>query len=649
MIPAAMPATPLRWAFRAAMCAALCLLIESAAFAQRHLSWDALDVDAILDGQGALHVTETHAMLFSGDWNGGERTFNLRPRQQFAFEGIERIDTSTGERIALNESSGLGSVDDYAFTDARTLRWRSRLPSDLPFRQQRLRYAIRYQLAGILLQQDDRYVLDHDFAFADRVGSIARFSLNLVLDPQWRPLTPIEPRYTAGPLAPGRSFVLTIPLQLTGADAIAVYDDRRPPPVVMAVTAILAVCGAAVAWLLLRERALGRFAPVTADRVDADWVRQHVLVHPPEIVGAAWDQSVDKDEVGAVIARLVAEEKMTGHVREDGSLGLALQVKRSEFGGYERALVDALFFDDRTATSTDAVQKHYEKTGFDPANTIKDGLMARVRALMPRGENPSVWRWPSLTLFLAGIGLLAIEFFSREQPTGIVFPVVIVAALLAGIGLIPGQVFRERIDWGIKALLATLAIPVTGAIVVAGVLWFPVGSGAIELSPWMIYAIAVLTIWAVYVTVNGLKSRNHRDAIAFRKTLAAGRLFFQRELEKEHPALQDDWYPWISAFGLKNEVAQWHVRHATADDSSGWRSSSSTSPSSSTRGSSSSEPAWTGAAGGRSGGAGGGATWATAVGGMAAGVSAPSSGGSGGSSGGSSSGGSSGGGGGGGW
>ena len=50
--------------------------------AQRQLSWDALDVTASLDGDGTLDVVETQAMVLTGDWNGGERTFNLRPRHR---------------------------------------------------------------------------------------------------------------------------------------------------------------------------------------------------------------------------------------------------------------------------------------------------------------------------------------------------------------------------------------------------------------------------------------------------------------------------------------------------------------------------------------------------------------------------------------
>jgi hypothetical protein len=31
-----------------------------------------------LDAEGALHVEETQTIIFNGDWNGGERRFDIR-------------------------------------------------------------------------------------------------------------------------------------------------------------------------------------------------------------------------------------------------------------------------------------------------------------------------------------------------------------------------------------------------------------------------------------------------------------------------------------------------------------------------------------------------------------------------------------------
>ncbi len=172
-----------------------------------------------------------------------------------------------------------------------------------------------------------------------------------------------------------------------------------------------------------------------------------------------------------------------------------------------------------------------------------------------------------------------------------------------------------------------------------------VTAGAIGLGA-LLVAVALACIHSV---INALKSRRSREAIAFRKALAAGRAFFVKELRKEQPALRDEWYPWLLAFELGKQVDEWSTgRASTGAQSSGspFGSSHSTSHSPS-----SSSGRWTGFGGGRSGGAGGGASWQAAASGMAASVAAPSSSRSSGSS--SSSGGSSssssGGGGGGGW
>jgi hypothetical protein len=159
----------------------------------------------------------------------------------------------------------------------------------------------------------------------------------------------------------------------------------------------------------------------------------------------------------------------------------------------------------------------------------------------------------------------------------------------------------------------------------------------------------------INASINALRSRQSRSAIALRKTIAAGREFFISELRKDRPALRDEWYPWALAFGLGTQIDDWSAQRLVKEPEADHHWSVDT------LGSAPSPERWGGFGGGRSGGAGGGASWAAAAGGMAAGVSAPSpSGGesdsgsystSGGSSdgGSSSGGGSSGGGGGGGW
>src|SRR5215510_12584470 len=89
--------------------------------AERELHWDALDVEAHLDADGVLDVIERHAMVFTGDWNGGERVFNIRPRQKLEFISLERIEESTGRAEPLRQTDRPNAVDEYSWAGRQTL------------------------------------------------------------------------------------------------------------------------------------------------------------------------------------------------------------------------------------------------------------------------------------------------------------------------------------------------------------------------------------------------------------------------------------------------------------------------------------------------------------------------------------------------
>ena len=68
----------------------LLLAAPGAALAQRTLRWENVAVAAHLDRNGQLQVDEVQTMVFTGDWNGGERTFTVR-RGQFSFTSLSRF------------------------------------------------------------------------------------------------------------------------------------------------------------------------------------------------------------------------------------------------------------------------------------------------------------------------------------------------------------------------------------------------------------------------------------------------------------------------------------------------------------------------------------------------------------------------------
>jgi hypothetical protein len=173
-----------------------------------------LTVTARLADDGRLHVREQQTIVFDGDWNGGERIFDIRSGQSFVFEAIYR-QAPDGAQIALSRGN-LARVDHYDWTNNDTLRWRSRQPGEKPFSNQAITYTLVYTLANILEQRDGEYVLAHDFAFPQRSGVIERFQLDLELGPGWQQSGFPSGRYEKI-FRPGRVLLLPEPFSILTA------------------------------------------------------------------------------------------------------------------------------------------------------------------------------------------------------------------------------------------------------------------------------------------------------------------------------------------------------------------------------------------------------------------------------------------------
>ena len=622
----------------------LALSFSLAAVAQpqaRDLHWRSISVDARLDSEGRLHVAERQQMVFNGDWNGGERIFNLRMKQSLDFERLTRIDDS-GEEHPLSRGD-LSVVDHYDWGDSHTIRWRSRLPSDPPFERTEISYLLQYTLNNVLIPRGDHYLLDHDFLFPDREGVIEKYAIRLSVDPPWQAGLSIPESISGGPLPPGRGHVLIVPLTYAapgrpravwfGAGAWQRYG----------LGALLALAVASLyALFYRREKSLGRFDPLTpAHEIDESWLQSNVFSLLPEVVGAAWDESTGAPEVAAVLARMVAEGKLESEIRRKRSflfardvLHLKLCVDRSELKGYERDLIKALFFSGDT-TDTDSVRKHYGSKGFDPASKIREPLKERIRSLGGEGRKAPQPTWKTaVVLALIGLALLGASVWLQFDEIFFVG-----AVFLCGINAcIWAMVFAARSrDAVANVRRSTASFSAILFFIVVPILFF-LFSGALRVSAWALAGATLLCIAMVRGALEMAKSRQGADRIRFRKKLAAARQWFGDELAKPAPGLRDEWYPYLLAFGLGSDVDRWFKAYGGSEGYSGMGQGIG---SSSSHGSSAGR--WSGG-GGAFGGAGASASWAAAAGAMAAGVSSSSSG-----SGGGGGGGSSGGGGGGGW
>jgi hypothetical protein len=618
-------------------------VVSSASADSRSLRWSRLAVTAHLDADGRLHVRESHSIVFNGDWNGGERIFRNSLENVLHLERISRIDPS-GREIPLHYDKSLAHVDDYAWADSNTLRWRSRLPTDPAFHDQAITYVIEYTDANILIPSDGSYLLDHNFGLPDLKWPIDNYSLDLTLDPVWQPLEDVPKHIARSNRPQGENVTVTAHLRHTGAAQPSAVNLGTPPPLRYALLALLLGGTALFVFLFVRrERAVGRFQPLPDPAsIDRGWLDANVFKFPPEVVGAAWDDRTGAAEVAAVIARLVQEGKLSSSIDKGGflksdDLVLKLLQPKASFQGYEAALVKSLFFEGDT-TSTQKIKAHYKGKGFDPASKIRDPLQKKVGEIGSKGGAPEIdWKLP-LVLFLGGLALLVLSGFSG--PLNIVGGSIGLAAILVFyvIGLLSAIDYRRRLSDLVGSSLE-FVIPMLLILAVPTILLLRVVPFRFTLA--MLAGLVLLALAAIRSILNLAMSRDAGERLENRRRLTAAREYFLRELQRPTPALDDAWFPYLLAFGLGANVDRWfHSFGGKSSVASSFGSSShSTSGSSST-----STSGWTGG-GGAFGGAGASGTWAVAAAGMAAGVASPSSGGGGGGGGG----GSSGGGGGGGW
>ncbi len=625
------------------------LLCSDAALAiagERSLYWKALDVTALLDAGGRLHVTERQEMVFSGDWNGGERTFRVTGGQKLDFKGITRIDPATGRKYELKRGS-LGKMDHYDWGEGNSLRWRSRLPDSPPFLNTRITYVLEYTLSNILVAKENGFVLNHDFAFPDRLWPINSFSLDLRFDPSWLRQESGPVRLDRGRLAPGESVILDIPMVYAGKGRPASVLYGAPPSVrgVLSLIVFTAPLFLAAAFFF-REWRRGRYSRlVPVSRIDRPWLEKSVLRFPPEVIGHLWDNHTGAPEVAAILARMVTEKKLASRVETRRSfllfkrnvLHMKLLVDQDSLKGYEADLVRAFFRPGEKTTDSDGIRKRYSATGFNPAARISDPLQKKAQSMVGETSKKKGRLWIlTAILFLAGIALLTSAGVTRHHE-------IWKAVLGFGIGLAAYiaayffiHVYRMSITWPFPRSIPFISIILAMGMALHKTLLAAAGPESALLLSGLTTSFVSLSL----SLFNQARTSDSREKVLLRRDLAAARRFMKYELWKKSPNLDDNWYPYLIALELGKPMDRWFRVHGARSASRNIHGSMGSS------GTGTVTAQWSGG-GGTFGGAGASASWAAAVGVLAAGVAKPSSSGSGSSGGGGGS--SSGGGGGGGW
>jgi hypothetical protein len=524
------------------------LLLPSAALAQsRQIDWPTVAVTARLDSAGVLHIAERQTIRLSGDWNGAERSWDLRFGQTLSLRRLARTDSASGAEVELRADGDIDDVDEFDWSDnGQTLRWRARLQAEPPIENTLLTYLIETEHGRVLLPQPDgTYVLDHNFAMIDRQGWIERFDLTLTLDPAWSTRPDFTGTWRVDSLQPGQGFVVSIPLRFTAAgrpSSMRYGTPLRTRRVIgFALAAGLLVI---LLRLVVRERKLGRFAPfIPAERITPEWLGEHVLHMLPEVAGTAWDDHTSAPEVAATLARLVQEGKLSSRVEtkkvlifEQQVLHLTIETDRGAFREHERALIDSLFESHKKTTSTTEVRERYKTSGFDPASKISTQLKQIVAAGQGAAGGSKPAKLATLVLVIAAFAHLGMGI-ARDSSDGLFVAVgVMVSLFIYIISVALAAAFQRRVTglvgWGIAFLL-----PIGLFAKAFG--WFSLWQGAGTLGALTLTGFALLIAAYFNSVCNMAASRESAERIAQRKRLAAAREFFREELRKPQPRLQD--------------------------------------------------------------------------------------------------------------
>jgi uncharacterized membrane protein YgcG len=611
---------------RKSLVALLFLLFPGTLFAAREIGWNALEVKAHLESDGRLHVMERHRMLFTGDWNGGERVFRLEPSQELSVESVTRIDAAgTPHELALG---GLSEVDHWEL-NGLTLRWRARAPSDPEFDNTPLTYEIRYTLANILVPAGgNRYDLRHDFAFPNRPSPVRDFDLELTFAPEWNH-QPIRTHKQDIPR--GKSYVVITTLRYTGTAAPSAapwyspWISRLRPWLVVVPTSLL------LALFFFRE-ARSRRSIIVDDRpIDRAWLNETLFAYAPEVAGAMYDGEVGPPEVAALLATMERDGKVSTSVSGKGkkaNLTVKLLVPKKQLESRERDLADLLFTGDTTEVRANDLRNSRKQTGFDPAGAIRSSIAAETQRIAPGSVHVHPVREITL-LIVTGLALLIVGIVKRQVEFVFLFAVVFGAVGTFASGF-TGAARWKKGELRIAALM--LVVPAVVMVLVADLLrrfFVPSNDPVGQMTTWSLAGLGIL-LFAAYRTIlssasDGVTPR----AAAVRAQLTRARAWFQKELGKPVPEIDNAWVPWLIALGLDGNIASWWKEHGAARQGSGTSNSTSsrddafgTSSTSSSFSSGERTSAFS-AGEGRFGGAGSTGSWGAAATAFAAPISAP--------------------------
>lgn len=337
----------------------------------KSLDWNSIQVEAILKNNGNLKIAETQSILFTGDWNGAYRKFDLGLGQKLKFHSMEIL-RNNGEWETLSDDS-IDIKDSYLYYPSEsTVKWRSRYPHDPIFEGETIIYRLNYEYENILDNKSANvFQLNHDFGFEDRNGEIRKFKVNLSWEDKWKLVSQNNLQvlsseteekklsFTAPTaLQPGQKMIVTSDFDYNGdistlnqISVLAVYGIRISHFILL-----LSFAGMVSFFIYLYCKQKGFFKEPKKIKSWEEF-REFLGDLLPEEIAILSENGL----VAAWMTRMILEKKIQFFPGEKQESRLKLLVDRSSLSESDAKIIESLFVEGVTSISISELKKFYKK------------------------------------------------------------------------------------------------------------------------------------------------------------------------------------------------------------------------------------------------------------------------------------------------
>lgn len=536
-----------------------------------------IDIEAHLDNDGRLQVTETHRMTLGKGAESEFRVFGRSVDQEIVLKAITRIDPDGAEhRLVDRVDQEVEGPDQYRYysrghvyfryptiAEDTTLAyrfeyelvnavspawglgagWEPLVPEHANWNLWRRSQEIVADAKEAWPDPKRRYRLDHDVLFPDRgVWNDAALEINyrLVFDTAWRE---VDPNAELARVTPHVDYRVRRLFEFLPPGAPPAAAQRQAAT---RIDSVVVVVGAGL-LLYFAIVMLEAWTVSGGKRLDPNLVADRLAELAPEEIQAKVERSVPPVSVDGVLGRLASEQKIAiDSLRQTDAQGraevqLRLLAPRESLPVFDLNLIEKLFDDEDVVSSIEIRQKAYE-SGVHPHQTLRS-LVAAAAPQAVSHVSPV-----TIPLFVIGMAGAArqLQFLAEMDGPMVIMILGNLAALVIAVGWPKGWWHGGRPSRGLLVPLVLLAA-------LFGALHLGVNRPyAAEV--WVGSVVCILAYHLAQLINSRLPTRGPANIV--RDLIRIGQ-FVKAELRGPAPRLDDRWIPQLLALGLGPQIEGW--------------------------------------------------------------------------------------------